>query len=126
MTSNPPPPGGFLSTADLPIVQKISAAFKLWYQYLPNFPKLLKHSLGEKITGLFIQLIELVLTAGYSSKDKKLEVINKASVTSDLLKYFLQLAFELKAIDNKQIATLIAPLAEVGKMLGGWKKQLAQ
>lgn len=89
-------------------------------------PKLFKHSLGEKITALFIQLLELILIAGYSGKDKKPEIINKASMMLDLLKYFLQLAFDLKAIDNKQIAALTAPLAEVGKMLGGWKRQLAQ
>ena len=122
----PPPPNSFVSTADLPIVQKISTAFKLWYQYLPHTPKLLKHSLGEKITSLFIQLVELILIAGYSSKDKKSEVINKAILILDLLKYFLQMAFDVKAIDSRQLATLVAPLAEVGKMLGGWKRQLAQ
>lgn len=87
---------------------------------------MLKHSLGEKITSLFIQLIELILIAGYSDKDRKLEFINKASLVLDLLKYFLQMAFDLKAIDSKQLAALVVPLAEVGKMLGGWKKQLAQ
>jgi len=68
----------------------------------------------------------LILIAGYSSKDKKLEVINKASLILDLLKYFLQMAFDLKAIDSKQLAAIVTPLGEVGKMLGGWKKQLAQ
>src|ERR1700722_584715 len=106
MTYNTPPNGSFTTTTDLPIVQTISAAFRLWYQYLPHTPKLLKHSLCEKITALFIQLIELILIAGYSSKDKKLETINKASIVLDLLKYFLQLAFDLKTIDNKQMAAL--------------------
>ena len=107
-------------------MQKVSTAFKLWYQYLPHIPKLLKHSLGEKITSLFIQLVELILIAGYSNKDKKPELISKAVLILDLLKYFLQMAFEIKAIDSKQLATIIAPLGEVGKMLGGWKKQMTQ
>ncbi len=122
----PPPNANFYTTTDLPVVQKISTAFRLWYQYLPHIPKLLKHSLGEKITSLFIQLVELTLIAGYFSKDKKPEIINKAILTLDLLKYFLQMAFDVKAIDSKQTASIIAPLGEVGKMLGGWKKQLAQ
>ncbi len=126
MSFNTPPNGNFTTTTDLPIVQKISAAFKLWYQYLPHTPKLLKHSLGEKINSLFIQLVELILVAGYSNKDKKLEVINKASLILDLLKYFLQMAFDLKAINSKQMAALAQPLTEVGKMLGGWQKQLVK
>lgn len=42
----------------------------------------------------------------------------------DLLKFFLQIAWELKALDNKKYLALSAPLIEVGKMLGGWRKQL--
>ncbi|MDP2812282.1 MAG: four helix bundle protein [bacterium] len=39
------------------------------------------------------------------------------------LKYFLKIAWELKAIDNKKYALLSTAINEVGKMLGGWKKQ---
>ncbi len=69
--------------------------------------------------------MELVLIAIYSSKEQKTGLIHRASVKLDMLKYFLQLAWELKAIDNKQFSQLSPPLAEVGKMLGGWKKQLS-
>ncbi|KKS35386.1 MAG: hypothetical protein UU95_C0001G0001, partial [Parcubacteria group bacterium GW2011_GWC2_42_12] len=33
-------------------------------------------------------------------------------------------AWELKAIDNKKFAELAALLVEIGRMLGGWQKQL--
>lgn len=36
------------------------------------------------------------------------------------------MAFDLKALDSKQLASIATPLGEVGKMLGGWKKQLAR
>lgn len=94
--------------------------------HLPRIPRLLKYSLGEKITTLFIELTELILIAGYSEKQQKVLLIQKASIKLDLLKYFLQTAFELKAIDNKTLADLSLPIAEVGKMLGGWQKQLVK
>ena len=120
------PPQANLSTANLPILQTASAAFKLWYQYLPHTPRLIRHSLGEKITTLFTQLIELILIAGYSQKDKKIEIIHKASTTLDLLKYFLEIAFDLKAIKSAQLASLASLLAEVGRQLGGWTKQASK
>ncbi len=95
-------------------------------QYLPHLPRLMRYSLGEKITGLFMELTEVILIAGYANKERKAEAIGKASVTLDLLKYFLQTAFELKAIDNKKLAALSIQLGEVGKMLGGWKKYSGQ
>ena len=62
--------------------------------------------------------------ATYTSKDKKLEIVENANIKLDTLKYFLQIAWELKAIDTKRFTTLVSSITEVGKMLGGWKKQL--
>lgn len=42
----------------------------------------------------------------------------------DILKFFVQLAWESKIIPNDKYITLSAKLEEVGKMLGGWKKGL--
>jgi len=42
----------------------------------------------------------------------------------DATKFFLQMAWELKFFDNKKYIQVSEPLAEVGKMLGGWRKQL--
>lgn len=89
---------------------------------LPHLPRLTKHSLGEKINLLFTDVIELILTAGFA-RESKMVVIQKASAKLDTLKFFLQLAWELKAIDNKKYIAISSPLVEVGKMLGGWQKQ---
>ncbi len=80
--------------------------------------------MGEKINNLFIELAELILTAGFASKQQKMVIVERASIKLDVLKFFLQSAWELKALDNKKFTALSIPLVEVGKMLGGWKKQL--
>jgi hypothetical protein len=67
-----------------------------------------------------------VLTASYVSKENKLVIVQKASLKLDILKYFLQLTWSLKAIDNKKFADISTQLAEVGKMIGGWQKQLTK
>jgi predicted membrane chloride channel (bestrophin family) len=53
-----------------------------------------------------------------------LPIITKASNNLDLLKFFLQIAWEIKALDNKKYIALSEKLNEMGKMLGGWRKQL--
>lgn len=91
---------------------------------MPHMNKLTRYSLGEKIDLLFIDLCELILTAGFAARPQKLPIIQKASIKLDALKFFLQVAWELKSIKNEKFAELIGKLAEVGKMLGGWQKQL--
>ncbi|PIS41288.1 MAG: hypothetical protein COT25_03920 [Candidatus Kerfeldbacteria bacterium CG08_land_8_20_14_0_20_42_7] len=73
---------------------------------------------------LYCETLELILLAGYSSRQTKLVVVERASTKLDALKFFLQTAWELKVIDTKKYSLLASPLVEVGKMLGGWRKQL--
>ncbi|MEK7576902.1 MAG: four helix bundle protein [Patescibacteria group bacterium] len=40
----------------------------------------------------------------------------------DMLKFFLQVGWELKALDNKKYIMLIERLNEIGKMIGGWSR----
>ena len=42
----------------------------------------------------------------------------------DLLKFFTQISWEMKSLDNKKYVTLSELLNEIGRMLGGWNRQL--
>ncbi len=115
---------GLPETTDLPVLQKLTLAFKLWNNALSDIPKVSRYSLGEKISNMFIELIDLILIATYTGKDEKLPLVQKASIKLDSLKFFVQIAWELKAVDSKKLGTISLPLGEAGKMIGGWKKQL--
>lgn len=91
---------------------------------MPHMARLTRYSLGEKIDSLFIELSEIILVAGYTARGQKMPLLQKASIKLDVLKFFLQVAWELKSIENKTFADLTMQLAEVGKMLGGWQRQL--
>ena len=91
---------------------------------MPHFPRLSRYTLGTKIDAIFTEVLELLLLAKYSSRDNKLLLINKAVAKFDSLKFFLRIAWEIKALDNKKYTYLSRPLLEIGRMLGGWKKQL--
>lgn len=110
----------------LPVIQKLTAAYKLWHEFLPNFPKTSRYTLGEKIDSLFLEVTELAFLASYFYKVQKIPYVQKAIEKLDLLKFFLQIAWELKALDNKKFILLSEKLNEIGKMLGGWLRQLAK
>ncbi|MCK9589626.1 MAG: four helix bundle protein [Terrimicrobiaceae bacterium] len=103
-------------------MQKLTAAYLLWHDFLNQLPRLTRYSLGAKIDSLFTETLELVLSARYASKDGKLTLINKAVVKFDALKFFLQILWQSKALDNKKYLRLSEALAEIGKIMGGWKK----
>lgn len=91
---------------------------------MAKFPKYSKHTLGAKIDFLFLETIEFIVKANYANKIEKIICLRRASVKLDLIKFFLQIAWEVKSLDSKKYVSLSEKMNEIGKMLGGWIKSL--
>jgi len=110
--------------ATLPILKQLIAIYKMWHEIMPSLAKTSRYTLGEKIDNFFLAVIELVHTASFLSKEQKQPYLQNAAVKIDLLKFFLQITWEIRAIDTKKYITLSELLDEIGRMLGGWIRQL--
>lgn len=73
-----------------------------------------------------MEIIELNYQAVTLNKQEKLPYLVKANSKLDLLKFFFQVAWQIKAIDNKKYISFSANLDELGRMLGGWIRQLKE
>lgn len=98
--------------------------YQIWHTFLPNLPKDSRYTLGEKIDILFLETVELIFTATYLGKEQKLPFLQQAAAKLDLVKFFFQILWEIKALDNKKFITLSEKLNGIGKMLGGWIRQI--
>jgi hypothetical protein len=87
-------------------------------------PKDSKYTLGAKVDSLFLEVTEETIKASSSNKLEKLISLKRASIKLDLLKFFLQVTWEIKSLDNKKYINLSEKINEIGKMLGGWIKSL--
>ena len=113
-----PPP-----TPQLPIIQRFISAYKAWHEFLPHVPKDSRYSLGIKIDRLLVETLELLYSASYAKPEQKSLHLEKATTRLDLVKFFLQVLWEIKALDNKKYITLSENFNELGKQLGGWMRQ---
>ena len=116
--SKPPP------KVSLPILQRLIAAYKVWHEYVRNFSVTTRITLGGKIDVLFLEIIEFLCEAQYLAGREKLVNLHRATVKLDALKLFLQIAWELKCLDDKKFVTLSEQLFEMGRQLGGWTRQI--
>src|SRR3989344_2009874 len=115
--STPPP------NPTLPILQKLIAAYKVWHSYWIHLDKLTRFGLGAKIESLFIETIQSIFIASHKTKPDKLLYLNKASDAFDILKFMLQIMWEINLLDSKKYISLSKHLEEIGRMLGGWQKK---
>lgn len=117
-TSSTPPP-----QTSLPIIQKLIVAYKLWHEYFIRLEKSHKYTIGLDVDNLFRETIKQLISASYKNREQKIYRLEQASDTFDILKFMLQVAWEVRLLDNKKYIALSKPLEEVGRMLGGWRKQ---
>ncbi len=108
----------------IPVVLKLKDTYNIWQNHLSSFPKANRYMIGSKIDMLFLEAIEYAFLASYTHTEEKRLFLNKSISKVDLIKLLLQLCWEIKALDNKKYAHLSECFAEIGKMLGGWKRQL--
>lgn len=117
MKSTPPP-------RLVPVVLKLKDTYCIWQDCLTHFPKANRFTIGSKIDTLFLEAIEYIFLASYTHTMEKQSLLNSGISKVDLIKLLLQLSWETKALDNKKYILLSEKFSEIGKMLGGWKRQL--
>lgn len=112
------------TSSELPVIQKLIGAYKLWHAVVPHIPKTSRYTLASKVDALFLDVIELVFAASYEQPQEKIEKIGVANAKLGTLKFFLRIVWELKLIGDKKYIELSETFDTIGRILGGWKRGL--
>ena len=110
----------------LPVLYKVKESYLTWYKFYQDLPKAHRHSLGQRIDTLFVEVIEAISAASFLSRVEKHPYVRLAIKKMDTLRILLLMLWETKSLDNKKYIALSVKLDEAGKMLGGWNGQLTK
>lgn len=103
------------------IVQKIKEGYLFWISIASHIPKNARFSIGARIEGKFLELLELSYIAYFTERESKHKKISECILILDVLKFLVNLSWEAKFIPHKHYEGLMPILNEAGRMLGGWK-----
>lgn len=110
----------------LPVLERLKTAYVLWYGYYQTLPKVHRHSFGQRVDTLFIEIIETIASAAFLPRGEKVPYVRVAIRKTDTLKVLLMVLWETKSLDTKKYGALSEPIEEMGRMLGGWYNQLVK
>lgn len=116
MTNKNPPHG------NLPILEKVKALYKFWLPLRRNFPRTEQFGIGAKVDNLFLDLLETLRLATFTSGNEKIALLYKGILKTDSLRFFIQLCLETNLLTSNQFLPLGEAIETVGKMIGGWKR----
>ena len=109
------------------VLIKTKNIYALWHLFFNHLPRIQRQTIGLQVDSYFRQLLELLFKASFSrERGEKIILVKQAMAKLDLIKFFLQIAWEHKFLDHKKYNAFSEPLDEIGKMLNGWLKQLSQ
>ena len=105
-------------------MNRIKEGYLIWIGIVPHIAKGARYTIGARIENKFLDLLELSYIAYFTEKDKKSEKLSECVLILDTLKFLVSVAWEGKLISNAHYEQVAIKLEEVGKMFGGWKKNL--
>jgi len=111
---------------DVPIIQKTYELYKALHELEKTIPKMERFTVWQRTEVTCLDILQGLLGLGYQAPENRFESLTKIAPLVDMLRVFLRLSFDVKAINQKKYILLQGSLDEIGRMLGGWMKSLKQ
>ncbi len=109
---------------DTPIFTKTYDFYKEIYQLRNCLPKQDRYTVWQKVENMTLEVLEEILIAISLPQNRKGNILEEASKKLNILRVFIRLSKDVKAIDNKKYILLQEELDEIGRMLGGWMRSI--
>ena len=113
------PPRGFL-----PVVTKARATYLVWLGIHRNMGRVERFGLGTKIDSNFLSLLGILRKATFLNVEEKIPFLAKALEVVDVIRFFIQLAWEAHCIQDAPFIQISTAIEEIGSMIGGWRNGL--
>ena len=110
----------------LPLLQDVKTAYLLWFEYYQTIPKAHRHTLGQQIENLWVEIIKTLTTASFLPRQEKLPYVRSTIQKADSLKILLMILWEAGSLQNPKYIALSVHIDVIGKKLGGWNGQLTK
>lgn len=111
---------------DVPIIHKSYELYHALHEIQRSVPKIERYTLWQRCENTALQILEDFIRMGYLPQEERPQRLTDVSVLIDMLRIFIRLSYEVKAISQKKYLLLQQKLDEIGRMLGGWLKSIKQ
>jgi hypothetical protein len=87
-----------------------------------GFPRSQRFVLTKRLQDAALDFQECILEAGLSRNGKRTQVLQEADIALARIRFYLRLAQDMKWLQPGQYAHAAQMVTEIGRLLGGWRK----
>jgi hypothetical protein len=109
---------------ELPVINRTQELYEAVSKITDKLPSLTRQTLGRRLEDNILQLLELLIMAKYAPASHKGPYLIKASARGEIIQFQLRIMLTQKLANETTLHQLQAKVAEIGRMLGGWRKSV--
>ena len=91
-----------------------------------QFPKAARFSFAARIDGLALDVMDALVRARWAPRGETAAHLRAADGDLAVLRVLLRLSYERRLLARAGFEQVVRNLDEAGRMLGGWRKQVAE
>jgi hypothetical protein len=104
------------------IIEKMHDLLLYTLPQLSKFPRDQKFILADRIEGHLLDVLELLITAYYSTREEKTAHLKRVNLELEKLRHLIRLSSRLKCLSIKSYGVISEKVNEIGVMVGAWMK----
>jgi len=114
------------NASDVPIACVKWYDFSKWVlERVESFPKNQRFVLGNRVSNAALDVLDALSQAAYASGSVKAELLESAQRRINALRWLLRMCKDRNLLSNRQFGHGCMQMEECGRMVGGWRKQVA-
>ena len=90
-----------------------------------QFPKAVRFTFSTRIDNLVLDVVERLAEARYASGERKRGLLSEADAALVRLRVLLRLSCDRGYLDRRGFEHVMRGVDEAGRMLGGWRAEVA-
>jgi hypothetical protein len=112
-----------MNDIDIPILKKTYDLYRTLDDYRKVIPKQHRFTVFARAEDSILDILEKFYEAGYVNANRSI-ILDQASAKLNMLRLFVRLLKDTKALDAKKYIILQTTIDEIGRMLGGWIRSI--
>jgi hypothetical protein len=109
---------------ELPIINRAQDLYEKTQKICAELPSLKRQTLGRRLEDAILDLLELLIMAKSAPKAHKSLYLIKATAKTELIHFYIRILLTQELANETTLHQLQANTAEIGRMLGGWRKSV--
>jgi len=109
---------------ELPVINRTQELYEATLKITSKLPPLQQQTIGKRLENAILLLLKLLIMAKHAPAAHKGAYLIKASAQAEIVQFQLRILLTQKLANETTLHQLQAKVAEIGRMLGGWRKSV--